>query len=436
MGHRILVVGGGAREHALLWKLNQSVRTSGLWCAPGNAGTDSLATTVAIEPTDVDGIVRCVEHHQIDLVVIGPEAALAAGVTDRLHEVRVNVFGPTRAASRIETSKVWAKEIMSAAGVPTARSLTVTDLSNGIEALSEFAVPVVIKADGLAGGKGVVVANSRDEARMVLTAFLEDGVLGIAGRTVLVEECLRGQEVSVLALCDGKTVVPLPAACDYKRARDGDRGPNTGGMGAYAPAPVMDAAMLAMVRSTILEPTARALSDRGAPLRGVLYAGLMLTADGPKTLEFNARFGDPEAQVVLPLIKSDLVDLLAAVATGTLADLAPPELDTGATVGVVLASRGYPGPFPSDLPIKGLDNVPEDVLVFHAGTKRDARGRIETAGGRVLTVVGRGPDLATAQERAYAGARRITFRGRHLRRDIAQRETGFTATARHRGASS
>ncbi len=424
MGLRILVVGGGAREHALLWKLNQSARTSGLWCAPGNAGTEALATTLAIQPTDGDALVRAVAQSQIDFVVIGPEMSLAAGVADRLHEAGVAVFGPTAAASRIETSKVWAKGIMAEAGVPTARSVTVTDLVGGIAALSQFELPVVIKADGLAAGKGVVVASTHDEARIVLTAFLEEGALGAAGRTILLEECLVGQEVSVLALTDGTAVHPLPAACDYKRVFDGDRGPNTGGMGAYAPAPAMDAATMEIVRTTILEPTVRTLNARGAPFRGVLYAGLMMTAEGPKVIEFNARFGDPESQVVLPLLSGDLVDLLEAVATGTLAERESLAIEPAAAVGVVLAAGGYPGPYAFGVPIEGLDRVPADVLVFHAGTERDASGTIVTAGGRVLTVVGRGPDLATARERAYAGAAQITFRSRYLRRDIAQREIG------------
>ena len=422
MGMRILVVGSGGREHALLWKLAQSPLVDALFCAPGNAGTADLAESVPIRASDVDGVVAAAERLKVDLVVVGPEEPLANGLADRLGEAGVPVFGPTRAAARIETSKAWAKEIMAEARVPTARAVVATDLVAGLSALGRFDVPVVVKADGLAAGKGVVVAISREEARTVLTAFLEDGALGPAGQTVVIEECLVGQEVSVLALTDGTTVVPLPPACDYKRVFDDDRGPNTGGMGGYAPPPILDAATLETIRATILEPTVRALAARGTPLRGVLYAGLMLTADGPKTLEFNARFGDPETQIVLPLLAGDLVPLLAAVAAGTLAAVPlPPPLPTDwAAVGVVLAAGGYPGPFDTGLPIDGLDRVPDDVLVFHAGTRRDDAGRVVTAGGRVLTVVGRGPDLAAARDRAYAGGEVISFAGRHARRDVAR----------------
>ena len=419
MAMRILVVGGGAREHALLWKLAQSEQVTALWCAPGNAGTAELAESVPVQATGLDGIVAAAERLRVDLVVIGPEAPLAAGLGDHLAAAGVRVVGPTRAASRIESSKAWAKEVMAGAGVPTARAAVVTALRTGLAALSDFDLPVVVKADGLAAGKGVVVAATRDEARAVLTAFLEDDALGPAGRTVLIEECLVGREVSVHALTDGATVRLLPPACDHKRVFDGDRGPNTGGMGVYASAPELDAASLDAIRTGILEPTIRALAERGTPLRGVLYAGLMLTADGPKTLEFNARFGDPETQAILPLLDADLAALLAAVADGTLAAAPPLPAPTQAAVAVVLAAGGYPGPYPTGTPIAGLDRVPDDVLVFHAGTRRDDDGRVVTAGGRVLTVVGRGPNLPAARERAYAGAEAISFQGMHSRRDIA-----------------
>ena len=427
MGMRILVVGGGGREHALLWKLAQSPLADDLFCAPDNAGTADLAESVPVRTGDLDGLVQVAERLKIDLVVVGPEEPLANGLADRLADAGLPVFGPTRAAARIETSKAWAKEIMAEAGVPTARAVVVTDLVEGIAALGRFDEPIVVKADGLAAGKGVVVA-SRDEARTVLTAFLEDGALGAAGRTVVLEECLVGREVSVLVLTDGTTVVPLPPACDYKCVLDGDRGPNTGGMGGYAPPPQLDAPALDSIRATVLEPTVRALAARGAPLRGVLYAGLMLTADGPQTLEFNARFGDPETQLVLPLLDTDLLPLLAAAANGTLAAVPAPSPLPGdrAAVGVVLAAGGYPGPHHTGIPIDGLDRVPADVLVFHAGTRRDPDGRVVTAGGRVLTVVGLGPDLATARARAYAGTDAITFPNRHFRRDIALRELDET----------
>ncbi len=422
MGMKILVVGGGAREHALVWKLAQSPLAEALYCAPGNAGTEALATNLPLRASDIDGIVAAVRAHRIDLVVVGPEEPLALGIADRLRAEGVAVCGPSASATRIESSKAWAKALMMEANIPTARATVVTSVAEGLVASEQMGMPVVIKADGLAAGKGVVIANDSDEAYRVLSAFLEDRALGEAGATVVIEEYLTGQEVSVLALTDGETIIPLPPACDYKRVYDGDRGPNTGGMGAYAPPPAVDAALMATIRAAILEPTIRAMAARGAPVQGVLYAGLMLTASGPKVLEFNARVGDPEAQVVLPILDADLVMLLDAVARGTLAAIAPPPQPVRAAVGVVLASGGYPGPYQTGVPISGLDRVPEDVLVFHAGTRRGADGRIVTAGGRVLTVVGTGPDLASARERAYAGVEVITFEGAQWRRDIALRE--------------
>lgn len=423
---RVLVVGGGGREHALLWKLVQSSRVGSLLCAPGNAGTMDLAENLPIRATDVDGIVRAAGEHRVDLVVVGPEDPLARGLVDRLQTAGIRAFGPTQAAAKIESSKSWTKSLMNAAGVPTARAVEARTLEQAIAALEGFAMPVVIKADGLAAGKGVVVVTSREEAFHVLTAFLEDQALGGAASTVLVEEFLTGLEVSVLALTDGTTVYPLIPACDYKRAYDRDRGPNTGGMGSYAPPPAVDAALMTMIRSTILEPTVNAMRDQGTPMQGVLYAGLMLTEDGPKVLEFNARFGDPETQVVLPLLDGDLAELLDAVVSGTLADVPPPLEPDRAAVGVVIASGGYPAPFRSGLPIDGLEAVPEDLLVFHAGTRRDAAGRVLTAGGRILTVVGLGSDLAAARERAYAGVAAISFEDAHYRKDIAAREIAAT----------
>lgn len=423
MGMRIMVVGGGGREHALLWRLSQSPRTASLVCAPGNGGTADLAENLPVRATDIDGIVRAAGDRRVDLVIVGPEEPLALGLADSLRDAGIAAFGPSRQAAGIESSKAWAKKVMIAAGVPTARSIVVTDHLAAVVALADFGLPVVIKADGLAAGKGVVVAQTRDEARLVLNAFLADGALGAAGRTVVIEECLVGPEVSLFGLTDGESVVALPPACDHKRAFDGDRGPNTGGMGAYAPTRLLDAAMIETVTRTILEPVVREMAARGAAMNGVLYAGLMLTADGPKVLEFNARFGDPETQVVLPLLDADLAELCAAVAHGRLGTIPSPGASGGAAVSVVLASGGYPGPYRSGLPIRGLDAMPSDVLVFHAGTKRDASGGVVTVGGRVLSVVGRGPDLATARAAAYDGAERITFDDRQFRTDIAARET-------------
>lgn len=422
---RVMVVGSGAREHALLWKLAQSPRVAKLICAPGNAGTASLAENLPIRANDVQEIVGAATEQQVDLVVIGPEEPLAHGIVDHLREAGVRVFGPTKAAARIESSKSWAKGIMTAAGVPTARAAVARTLEEGMTAISGFSLPVVIKADGLAAGKGVVIPNDRDEAFHVLTAFLEDFALGAAASTVVIEEYLTGQEVSVLAITDGSAIVPLAPACDYKRAFDRDRGPNTGGMGAYAPVPAIDPAMMATIQSTILEPTIQEMTRQGIPMQGVLYAGLMMTADGPKVLEFNARFGDPETQVVLPLIETDLADLLFASADGTLASLPPLKISDRAAVGIVLASGGYPGPYRSGLPISGLEAVPHDAHVFHAGTRRNEAGRVVTAGGRVLTVVGTGNDLSSARERAYQAAAVISFDDAHQRGDIASREVAI-----------
>ncbi|MFL5758213.1 MAG: phosphoribosylamine--glycine ligase [Thermomicrobiales bacterium] len=426
MALRVLVVGGGGREHAIAWKLAQSPRTAALLCAPGNAGTAEVGENVPVRVTDVESIVAIAGERKIDLAVIGPEEPLAAGIADRLVEVGIPVCGHSATAAQIESSKAFAKEVMLAAGVPTARSVVVHDLVGGLAALADFELPVVIKADGLAAGKGVVVAPNRLEAQHVLTAFLEDRALGQAGQRVVIEECLDGQEVSAFALTDGDTVQTLPAACDYKRVSDNDRGPNTGGMGAYCPPPVVTNDLADQIQRTILEPTVREMRNRGKSLRGVLYAGLMLTANGPKVLEFNARLGDPETQVVLPLLDADLTELFDGIAHRRLADVEPPRALPGAAVGVALASGGYPGPYRTGMPIAGLEAIPDDVLAFHAGTARDDAGHVVTAGGRVLALVGLGNDLAAARDRAYAAVERVSFDGMHARRDIASRELART----------
>jgi phosphoribosylamine--glycine ligase len=426
LGMRVLVIGGGGREHAIAWALNRSRRVDEVLCAPGNAGIAAEAELHDIKVTDHDRLIRLARDRQVDLVVVGPEAPLAVGLADRFADAGFPVASPSAAAARIESSKAWAKQLMIEAGVPTAQAIAAGDRESGIRAIIDLADErggVVIKADGLAAGKGVVVADNQADAIEALDAMVTSKALGEAGTTVVVEERLSGMEVSVLALTDGTTVRPLVPACDYKRALDDDAGPNTGGMGAYAPVPAMDQAMLDTVMRTILEPTVAALAKHDAPMRGVLYAGLMLTADGPKVLEFNARFGDPETQVVLPILDADLGELLDAVAHGHL-DESKPIGSQGAAVGIVLASGGYPSAYETGKPIHGLDAAAklEDVLVFHAGTARNDVGEIVTAGGRVLTVVGRGADLATARERAYAAADLISFEGMQRREDIARRE--------------
>jgi phosphoribosylamine--glycine ligase len=424
VGIRVLVVGSGGREHAIVWKLHQSERVDSIICAPGNPGIEALAGCFPVPVTDLDGLVELARAEHVDLVVIGPEDPLADGLADRLTAAGIPVAGPSAAAARIEASKSFAKEIMIAAGVPTAKSVTVTDRDAGLAALRDISRDgrVVVKVDGLAAGKGVVVASDETEAVEALDAFLVNRTMGSAGASVVIEEFLVGNEVSLLTLTDGITIYPLAPSCDYKRAFDNDEGPNTGGMGAYTPTRLVDAALLEQIQQTILQPVIAEMARRGTPMCGVLYAGIILTEDGPQVLEFNCRFGDPETQVVLPTLQGDLGVLLEAVAKGTLGDVPVPEA-SGAAVGVILASGGYPASYPRGLPISGLNDVKDDrTIVFHAGTARNDAGEIVTNGGRVLTVVGLGTDIADARDRAYAAAEGIGFEGRQSRSDIALRE--------------
>lgn len=420
MGLRMLVVGGGGREHAIAWKLAQSELVDALFCAPGNPGTAAVATNLPVSATDVDGIVAAARAERIDLVVIGPEKPQALGLADRLRAEGFLVCGHQAEAAMLETSKSFAKAIMATANIPTAHSVTVADLDTALVALDQFSIPVVIKADGLADGKGVVVAGSREEAEAAIRAFLVDATLGSAGASLLIEEFLAGQEMSAIAFVDGETVVPLLPSCDHKPVFDGNHGPNTGGMGTYSPPPQIAPELFAEVVDTILQPAATAMAERGTPLQGVLYAGVVLTKDGPKTLEFNARFGDPETQVNLPMMDGDLGVAVHAVATGTLAQLPPLGSKPGAAVCVVVSSPGYPGRYPTGLPISGVDEEHEDVVIFHAGTKRLGDGALVTNGGRVLNVVGFGDDLDAARARAYAAITGISFEGMHYRGDIGK----------------
>jgi phosphoribosylamine--glycine ligase len=360
-------------------------------------------------------------QHRPDLVVIGPEAPLCAGLADRLTALGCRVFGPARAAARLEGSKQFAKEVMQAAGVPTARAEAFTDATAALKALDGFALPVVVKADGLAAGKGVVICQNRHEAETAIREILVDGVFGPAGRLLLIEEYLEGEEASILALVDGERIAMLPSAQDHKRVADGDQGPNTGGMGAYSPAPVMTPALSRVVLEQILRPVVAELTRRGITYRGVLYAGLMIGRDGPRVLEFNCRFGDPETQAVLPRIVGDLSSLLLDCANGTL-DPAALRIDPAPCATVVMASGGYPGSYPKGLPITGIEAAEacSGVVVFHAGTARHG-DQIVTAGGRVMAVTACGADLREAVDRAYAGVACIRFQGAHYRRDIARR---------------
>ena len=416
----MLVIGGGAREHALAWKLARSPVVEELFLAPGNAGTGLMAENVDIKPADLEGLARFAEGRGIALTVVGPEAPLAAGIVDLFQSRSLPVFGPSGDAARIESSKVFAKELMQRYSIPTARSRTFTSAAGAREYIQSQPAPVVIKADGLAAGKGAIVAGSTAEALEAIGDIMERRVFGAAGDRVLVEECLSGREVSLLALTDGTHVVPLLPACDYKRVGDGDRGPNTGGMGSYSPPGFFDSAMIARVRDTVLQPAVRALAQEGSPYSGVLYAGLMMTDEGPKVVEFNARFGDPETQVILPLLEGDLAQMMLAVAEGRLGEAEVAWRD-GACVGVVMASGGYPGSYKTGLPISGLDGLDDDIIVFHAGT-RASGGVVYSDGGRVLTVVATGDTMAQAVERVYANLPRIHFEGCHYRSDIAARE--------------
>jgi phosphoribosylamine--glycine ligase len=423
---RIAVVGGGGREHALLATLAQSPDVERLFAVPGNAGTARLAENVAaVGPADAAGLADFVERAGVDLTVVGPEQPLVAGVADELLDRGLPVFGPTAAAARIEGSKAFAKEVMAAAGVPTARAETFTDPAKAVAALDGFGPPWVVKADGLAAGKGVTVTDDPATASAAIEAALVGGVHGEAGARILLEEYLEGPEASLLAVTDGRTVVPLAPARDHKRVGDGDQGPNTGGMGAYSPLPDVPDELVDQVRRTVLEPTVAELARRGVRYQGVLYAGLTLTADGPRVLEFNCRFGDPEAQAILPRLTTDLADLAWATAEGTLAGLKV-GWDPRACVTVVLAAGGYPGSYRKGLEVHGLQAAAArpGVHLFHAGTTLDAAGRVRTMGGRVLAVTALGDDLADARAGAYAAAELVRFDGMHYRRDIAARPTG------------
>lgn len=412
----MLVIGGGAREHTLAWKIAQSPKVKELYVAPGNAGTAFLAKNLDIKPAELESLAQAALERRIDLTFVGPEAPLAVGIVDLFQARGIPVFGPSKEATRIESSKVFAQGLMRKYGIPCARSRSFSSFIEAKDYVKTQQTPIVVKADGLAAGKGSIVAGSTDEALSALSDIMEKRIFGEAGDQVLVEECLQGKEVSLLAFSDGKTVVPMVPACDYKRAYDGDKGPNTGGMGSYSPPEFFGNEMINRVRDTILEPTVRAMAKEGKPYKGVLYAGLMLTEEGPKALEFNARFGDPETQVMLPLLRSDLVEIMLAVLDERL-DRAQIEWCDGACVGVVMASGGYPASYKTGFPIEGLDKVDDDILVFHAGTRK-SNGMIYTDGGRVLTVAARGETIAEAGDRVYSNIGRIDFEGCHYRRDI------------------
>ncbi|HLB26132.1 MAG TPA: phosphoribosylamine--glycine ligase [Dehalococcoidia bacterium] len=415
----VLLVGSGAREHALAWKLRQSPRLTDLFVAPGNAGTATLGINLPLKANDLEGLARAARENRCELVVVGPEEPLARGLVDRLAVEGIAAFGPSRAAARIESSKAFAKELMQRHGIPTARTAVFsnrTDARNHVEGLS--AAPVV-KADGLAAGKGAIVCETKEEALQAIDSMMgKEASFGEAGRTVVVEERLEGREVSAHAFSDGRATAPMPFSCDYKRALDGDGGLNTGGMGAYSPPGWLDEALASQIDREVTVRAVEAMAEDGVPYRGVLYPGIMVTPDGPKVLEFNCRLGDPEAQVLLPRLKTDLLEVCLAVVNNRLHELAI-EWSEQACVGVVLASGGYPEEYATGLPVSGLGQLEPDALVFHAGTALAEDGSVVTSGGRVLTVAAMGEDLTEARAKAYRNVQRIHFSRCHYRRDIA-----------------
>ncbi|MBP2634562.1 MAG: purD [Firmicutes bacterium] len=417
---KILLIGGGGREHALAWKLAQSPKVEKMYCAPGNPGITAVAECVDIEITDNEALGKFALEHKIDLTVVGPELPLTNGLVDHFTALNLKAFGPSQKAAQLEGSKAFAKDIMHKYHIPTAASAAFTDADCAIAYIKQQGAPIVVKADGLAAGKGVVVAMTLEEAIDAVTLMMKDKAFGSAGNLVVVEEYLEGEEASLLAFTDGITVVPMVAAQDYKRIFDNDQGPNTGGMGTYAPAPVVTPEIREQVRREVLQPVIDGMRQEGIIYKGCLYAGLMITAQGPKVIEFNARFGDPETQVVLPLLHTDLVDIVEACANGNLADINI-EWDNKAAVCVVLAAGGYPGIYHKGDAITGLDNAEaQGAMVFHAGTATK-NGQIVTQGGRVLGVTAVADSLRNAVDKVYQAVPVIAFDGMQYRKDIAHR---------------
>lgn len=412
---KIFVVGGGGREHAIIWKLRQNPRVTEIHCAPGNGGIADLAVCMPIKATNIAALVDYADRQRFDLVVVAPDDPLYMGLVDVLQQKGIRAFGATAAGARLEGSKVYAKHLMKKYGIPTARYEVFSDYDAACAYVKTCPMPTVIKADGLALGKGVIICQTVKEAQAALDDIMQKRVFGDAGSRVVIEEYMTGPEVSVLAFCDGKTILPMASAQDHKRAYDNDQGLNTGGMGAFSPSPKYTDVVRAEVEEKIIRRSLNALQSEGVEFKGVLYFGLMLTEDGPKLLEYNARFGDPEAQAVLPRMKNDLLDVMDAVIDGRLNEVTL-EWDERSAVCVVLASGGYPGSYPKGLPISGLEQV-KDAIVFHAGTARQNGGYV-TAGGRVLGVTAMGKDIPEARLRAYSEAEKIYFEGMHYRKDI------------------
>lgn len=418
---KVLVIGSGGREHCLVWKLKQSKKVSRIFCTPGNGGIASIATCVNIKVDNIKALVSFAQRNKIGLTVVGPEVPLANGIVDEFQKRRLRIFGPDKKAARIESSKIFAKEFMRRYHIPTASFAAFETGAEAIGFCKSVEFPVVIKADGLAAGKGAVVAHNLEEATRTLENFMIKKMLGAAGDRVIIESFLTGREVSIMALTDGKVLVKLPPSQDHKQAYDGDRGPNTGGMGAYCPVGFVTGELLDHIETYILKPTIKGLKEEGITYRGVIYAGLMLTETGPKVLEYNCRFGDPETQVVLPLLKSDFFELMMAVVNGKLGSHKKLQWSTDTSACVIMASKGYPGKYATGIPITGLHNLKDSACyVFHAGTQRKGN-RLVTSGGRVLGVMGTDKDLKQALNRTYRAVSKIRFDGAAYRRDIGLR---------------
>ncbi len=423
---KILVIGGGGREHAICWKLSQSKAFHKIYCAPGNAGTALVAENVPISATDIEKLLLFAEHQNVDLTVVGPEKPLIAGIVDAFEAKGLRIFGPSREPAMLEGSKSYAKELMLRAGIPTAPFRVFDNPAEARDYLQAQAYPIVIKADGEAAGKGVIIAKDFPEADAAIHSLMEKRIFGASGDRVVIEKCISGQELSIMAFVDGETVLPMVAAQDHKRISDGDTGPNTGGMGAYAPVPAATPAVLKFVQEKILYPAVSAVRETGIPYRGVLYAGIMLTEDGPYCIEFNCRFGDPETEVVLPLLETDLAEILNAVVDVEL-DKIPVTFSDRSAVTVVMASGGYPGDYETGKPITGLDAAAklDAVAVFHAGTAHNTDNEVVTSGGRVLTITATGETFEEARERSYAAISRISFEGAQFRTDIGRWALGI-----------
>lgn len=418
---RVLVIGSGGREHALVWKIAQSQYVKQIFVAPGNAGIADIAKCVDIAADDIEGLVNFAKSNRITLTVAGPEVPLVKGIVDEFEKVHLRIFGPTALAARLEASKVFAKEIMIKAEVPTADCEIFVDSQLAKDYIKTINMPVVIKADGLAQGKGVIIAKTQEEAIAAITSIMEEKIFGDSGKQVIIEDCLVGEEASILVLCDGENIIPLASSQDHKRIFDNDEGPNTGGMGAYSPAPVVTDKLMKEILNKVIKPVVLEMSKIGCPYKGVLYAGLMMTQEGPKVLEFNVRFGDPETQVILPRLNTDLIEVIQAVIEEKLNKIKL-SWTKDSCVCVVASSGGYPGKYQKDKEILGLDELKDKdgIVVFHAGTKL-AEGKVLTNGGRILGVTALGGNIETAIKNTYQAVDKIKFEGMHFRKDIGAR---------------